>query len=252
MIDLSSCMAAIDGAKGLISALFMAGLVGGFGHCAPMCGPFVLAQAGRPGAAGPGASGPVLTRVRGALLLPYHAGRMLTYGALGAVVGGMSGLVVAATGFRWLLAAALAVAALLFLRQGLRGLSPWLPAWMMPSAPGGGGPSGSAMLMARLLRPLLSRPGGPGGFALGVALGFLPCGFLYAALASAVGSGGAVEGFAAMAAFALGTMPSLLMVGFAGTAAAAAWRQAVRVAAPALMLVNAGVLTMMAWHTMVG
>ena len=247
MIDLSSCLAAIDGAKGLVSAMFMAGLVGGFGHCAPMCGPFVLAQAGRRGAAG----GPVLARMGRALLPPYHAGRMLTYSALGAAVGGVSGLVVAATGFRWLLAAALAAAALLFLRQGLKGLSPWLPAWLVPSAPGGG-PSGPALRMTRLLRPLLSRPDGLGGFALGVALGFLPCGFLYAALASAVGSGGAAEGFAAMAAFALGTMPSLLMVGFAGTAAGTAWRQAARVAAPALMVVNAAVLTMMAWHTVAG
>jgi len=250
VIDLATCMSALEGGGGLTAAMFTAGLIGGFGHCAPMCGPFVLAQSAAGSTARAGAA-PVLARLSGGLLLPYHLGRMTTYSALGAAAGWLSGLVVAATGFRWLLAGALVVAAGMFLRQGLKGLARWLPVMgRIGGGEGGGGFMGNAAgWMARRLRPLLARPGGIGGFALGAALGFLPCGFLYAALASAVGSGGALAGAAGMAAFALGTMPSLLLVGLLGSAAGT-FRGIVRAAAPALMLVNAGVLGLMAWSTL--
>ena len=54
----------------LVLALFMAGLVGSAGHCAGMCGPFVLAQVG---------ARTQLNRLAGSALLPYHLGRGTTY-----------------------------------------------------------------------------------------------------------------------------------------------------------------------------
>jgi uncharacterized protein len=43
--------------------------------------------------------------------------------------------------------------------------------------------------LARFVQPLFADPRGFRGWALGLALGFLPCGFLYSALAAAAGSG---------------------------------------------------------------
>ncbi len=79
-------------------------------------------------------------------------------------------------------------------------------------------------------------------------MGLLPCGFLYAALAAAAGAGGAAQGALAMAGFALGTVPSLLVVGFAGAMAAKRWRAALAALAPGLLAINAALLFWMAWR----
>ena len=86
-------------AWGIVGALLIAGLAGGAAHCAGMCGPFVLAQTAGRLAAVPVEKFGRLTRLGGALLLPYHAGRMVTYAGLGAVGSALAGsLVVGALG----------------------------------------------------------------------------------------------------------------------------------------------------------
>ncbi|MFM2041725.1 MAG: hypothetical protein RLY86_301 [Pseudomonadota bacterium] len=256
----------------LASAMFLTGLVGGFGHCTAMCGPFVLAQVAgriagrgaRPGVgneagAAAGAAGgaavaapmPVLARARGGLLIPYHLGRLTTYAGLGGLMAGLSGLIVMGTGFRWVLGLVLGIAALMFLGQALKGIARWVPA--LGRLPGTGGFPFATRIGGALsgpLKPLLSAPGGANGYLLGLVLGFLPCGFLYAALASAVGTGSAAGGVLVMGAFALGTVPSLITVGVLGSVAGAAWTRAMQALAPALMLFNAGVVGLMAWHAL--
>src|SRR5690606_34575209 len=51
--------------------------------------------------------------------------------------------------------------------------------------------------------------------ALGVLWGWLPCGMVYGALLLALATGSVAKGAATMAAFALGTMPALVLVAFA-------------------------------------
>ncbi|QJE72703.1 sulfite exporter TauE/SafE family protein [Aerophototrophica crusticola] len=233
----------------LMAALFMTGLVGGFGHCTGMCGPFVMAQVAGGIANRPASADTVLRRAAGGVLVPYHLGRLTTYGLLGAVAGGLSGMVVQATGFRWVLVGFLALAATLFLLQGLGGLARWMPALaVFKNVSGLGWASQVGQALSRPLRPLFAKPGGLNGYLLGVTLGFLPCGFLYAALASAVGAGSMVGGLALMAAFALGTMPSLMTVGILGSVAGSRWVGVMKALTPALMLFNAGVVATMAWH----
>jgi len=242
----------------LMVAMFLTGLAGGFGHCTAMCGPFVMAQVAggiagrRPGPGGLAAAGAaggmtVLARAGAGILLPYHLGRLTTYAALGAVVGGVSGMVVLMTDVKPLLGAVLLLAALLFLVQALAGAARWVPALAVVKGVADAGWAGRlGQALARPLRPLFARPGGVNGYLLGVALGFLPCGFLYAALASAAGTGAALGGFAVMGAFALGTMPSLVTVGVLGSVAGSRWAGVMRAAAPLLMLFNAGLIGWMA------
>ena len=52
--------------------------------------------------------------------------------------------------------------------------------------------------------------------AVGLLWGFLPCGLVYSALATAFALGSAVQGSLWMGAFALGTLPNLLMAGWVG------------------------------------
>jgi len=50
-------------------------------------------------------------------------------------------------------------------------------------------------------------------FPLGMLWGWLPCGLVYSALATALASGSSVRGALAMLAFGLGTLPNLLLAG---------------------------------------
>lgn len=239
----------ILGSWPILWALFMTGLVGGFGHCTAMCGPFVLAQVGGGLAARPLGDGTaVLVRAGRGVLAPYHLGRLTTYAVLGGVMGGVSGMLVRTTEFTGILAAVLAFAAFLFLMQAIKGFARWVPALavLVPTGPGMGG--AVAGRLAGMLRPLFADPSGWNGYGIGLALGFLPCGFLYAALASAVGTGSALGGFAAMGAFALGTMPSLIAVGVLGSVAGSRWIGVLRAATPVLMLANAVIVARMALH----
>lgn len=211
----------------LPSGLLLAGLAGGVMHCAPMCGPFVLGQIGAKMSASSGC-GPC----RHLGLLPgYHVGRIATYTALG----GLAGLVGVVPGLGWLAGVALAVAALMFLGQGLRRLAPSVGRFVpgLDHAP-------------PIITRLVGRLGGVTGLPLGLALGLLPCGLLYAALLAASAAGGPAEGAFAMLVFGLGTVPALLAIGIAGQAAARRWQRAIGPIAPILLLVNAAVLGVMA------
>ncbi|PWC56165.1 sulfite exporter TauE/SafE family protein [Azospirillum sp. TSO22-1] len=239
---LNHCTVVIDRDGGLLLALLTAGLVGGTTHCAGMCGPFVLAQVTARLEQVPVARMSELHRLTGAAVLPYHLGRTTTYALLGAVAALVAGHVGALPGLRWVSVALLAFAALFFLGYAVKGLSAWLP-------------QGEGRLrrwwgerVSRVARPLFGNPTGWRGYGLGVALGFIPCGLLYGAIAVAAASGSALSGALGMAAFALGTVPSLLAVGLAGHLAGRTWRTAMARAAPVIMAVNAGVLGWMAWR----
>jgi len=171
-----------------LAAVFLFGLVSGL-HCVQMCGPIVL----------------VIGRSRRAQL-GYHAGRILTYMALGAlagaaggglgVLGRMAGLAETA---RIVAGAAMIVAGVVMIgfvrRPNLVTIRP-------------------AGLIRRAGR-LLAAPRGK--FGVGLLLGFLPCGLIYAALLKAMDSATAASGAATMLVFGLGTAVALLALGFAAS-----------------------------------
>jgi uncharacterized protein len=215
------------GGGAIALALLGTGLVGSFAHCAPMCGPFVLMQI-----AAPEGGGLALRRLAAGALPGYQLGRMTTYVALGGVMGALGGSLTALSGLRWLLAVLLALAAASFLLQALKSAR----AGLAGAAFGGLGRR-LAVPLARLINA--DRHFALKGYPLGLVLGLLPCGFLFAALIAAAATGGALAGAGAMAGFALGTMPALVTVGVLGTGAALRWRWlAGRLATP-LFLFNA-------------
>jgi hypothetical protein len=223
----------LPGVFGLVIPLFLAGLFGGVSHCAGMCGPFVLAQVGARLETLPAGSFGGWSRLRGGALAPYHFGRLTTYTALGALAGGIGGLFVRATEFRWLLAVFLLLAAALFAAQAVG----WHSALRL---------GGLETLLSRLSRPLVSDPRGLRGYVLGLTLGFLPCGLLYGALAAAAGSGSALAGGAGMAAFVIGTVPALVAVGWGGAALGARRRNLLRRLTRPLLALNALALAALA------
>lgn len=228
------------GGLALLAAMLLAGLVGGGTHCIGMCGPFVLAQTTARLESVPASQMSEFHRLSGAALIPYHLGRATTYIVLGALAGAAGQTVRSIPGLDWIAAGWLFLAAAIFLAYAIFGSGLFRGAGAKESRWG--------RLLGNLARPMFARPTGMRGYTLGMMLGFLPCGLLYAALAVAAGSGGPAGGAAAMAAFVLGTVPGLIATGFAGHLAAGRWRRLATVAAPILMSVNAVMLGLIAWR----
>lgn len=223
------------GVPAVMAALFLAGLAGGVTHCAGMCGPFVIAQSAA--VADRAAAGGVLARIAGAALLPYHAGRMLGYALLGASAGGFAGVVALGTGFRFLPAGLLVLAALLMFAQASARIAALLPRAPAPRLPGA---------LERRLGALVAAPTGLRGVALGLMLSALPCGLLYGALAGAAATGSALGGALAMAAFVAGTVPALVGVALFGRFFGRRAGPGLRAAGAALFALNGALLAAMA------
>lgn len=227
----SLCRGALDvpAGAGIAGAMFVAGLAASATHCTAMCGPLVLAQVGSlptPACA--------RARVLAGARIPYHLGRALTYAMLGAIAGGVGRWLVgwasatAPVAAILLTAAAVAMALLLILPAGFVRRD-FMPPWLSAAA-----------------KPLF-RAGWRNGVMLGMVLGLLPCGLVYAALSVAAATGSAIAGALAMLAFAAGTAPALVSIGVIGRAAGlrlpAKWRSA-PLAINALLL---GLLALRAW-----
>ena len=219
---------------GSLIGLFAGGAAGSTIHCTPMCGPFVLGQVADRMARIPAAQLCEARRMTSGVLPGYHTGRLITYALLGAGAGTAGH---ALRGFFWLdaLAGALLLfAALLFAAQASRrflGRQGWAVATTR---------SGYSLL-ARLTSKISRLARGKSLF-VGLVLGLLPCGFLYAALAVAAASLSPWRGAADMVAFGLGTMPALIAVGIAGQAGGRAWHRATTRFAPLVLGLNAIVL----------
>lgn len=215
---LGHCRDAIEAAGAFPSvagALFLAGLVGGFAHCSFMCGPFVLMQTARALETVPASGMRESHRTLAALLIPYHLGRMTTYALLGAAMAALVG----GLALWWKTASAIVL--------GLAGIS-MIAAILIPDARSLPLPRFATRAHAALLRFVAPGPGTfprpPQGYMLGLVLGLLPCGMVYAALLAAAGTGSAWQGAASMAAFTIGTVPGLVAAGLAGRLALARLR----------------------------
>lgn len=178
---------------------FAAGIAGSF-HCIGMCGGIV-------GALAVAAGGPL--RFRLLSQLGYNLGRITTYTLLGAAVAAI-GAAFDPTGLKavsfWFFVAVNLMVALIGLGSAL-GFSP-----LGLNALEGSG----ARFFARPLRRLVGHPFA--SYPLGVLLGFMPCGLVYAPLMVAAGSGTPLKGGAIMAALGAGTLPLLFLFGTASGA----------------------------------
>lgn len=137
----------------------------------------------------------------GSALLPYHFGRVTTYMLLGLIASLFAGHAAQAMGTPWqnsyLPSLLLALGGALFLLQffGLSGVA--LPLPSLPSA------------LQKTVSDLSKNPTGLKGYAMGLILGFLPCGLLFSALLIAAAAPQGWMAALGMGLFGLATMPAL-------------------------------------------
>lgn len=184
--------------------IFILGLVSSL-HCVSMCGPIVLSY-----------SLPLGSRTISQQVsahLAYNFGRIITYTILGAIAGflgttigfvgqlaGLENIVAIVSGFLMVFAGLLMLD--LLPSKGLQKYNPLL-------------------YTSKFLKPLGSKITSPtvsSKFTLGLILGYLPCGLIYAALLKSMATGSVVSGALTMTAFGLGTAFSLLAIGIFSTA----------------------------------
>jgi sulfite exporter TauE/SafE len=219
---LSHCQSTLSPHQPLFAGLFLAGLLSGLTHCMGMCGPFVLAQTLQPAGRGYGKA-LSLRRLTGMALVPYHLGRMTTYAALGASAGLLSRQIIGTPWQEVLMAGLLSLAGVMFLWQFTKGILPKKMLIARRFTPTYGHHAGQSL--SRLARPFFAAPEGFRGYVLGVMLGFLPCGMVYAALMTVATTASPLSGAFGMALFALGTLPALGLVS-SGAQALQRWRPA--------------------------
>jgi sulfite exporter TauE/SafE len=212
----------------LIAAVLAASLIGSL-HCAGMCGGIVALCVG---------TASDEDRRAWPLHLAYNGGRLLMYSALGAVSGALGAALDLGGSLFGFQRAGAVVAGTLIILFGLiallrlAGFMPRLAKLPQPLN----------RLFQRGLRMVVDRPPVERAFVIGVLTGFLPCGWLYAFVITAAGTGNVLAGTLVMAAFWAGTVPVLAVLGIGLQKLAGPLRRHVP-AATALILVAVGIVT---------
>lgn len=214
----------------VISAIFIASVIGS-PHCAGMCGGIVALCIGMDQSS---------RRRIWVVPVVYNTGRLVTYATLGTVAGAFGAAVDfggAAAGFqRTALVLAgvgmIAIGVVSLLRaNGVAIGCAKQPRWMQ-------------RLMGKAFRTAYDRPPVARAGMIGLLTGFLPCGWLYAFLIVAAGTGSAAFGALAMSVFWAGTLPVMLSLGFGLRVMAGRFRRHVPTMT-AIVLVLIGVWTVL-------
>jgi len=181
-----------------ILAAFLTGLLGGT-HCIGMCGGIVAAMSFQGEARQP-------YRFH----VGYSVGRIASYTALGAAAGLLGSAAFLSDSLLPLQRGLYLLAQIILILLGLY-LAGFSQSIRLLEKAGG--------VVWRRVRPLLARVMPVRNIAqavlAGALWGWLPCGLVYSVLVMALAAGGAIKGAALLLAFGLGTLPNLLLMGWA-------------------------------------
>lgn len=187
------------------------GFLGSF-HCIGMCGPIALSL--------PRKSDIYRKFVFSRLV--YNIGRVLTYTMLGAIMGLFSRIISISGYQQWL---SITVGAILLLALGWQKMRVLFQ--KMESLP--------SKLIGRAtsrVKALFNNSSLGSLFLIGILNGFLPCGFVYMALATALTFGAVENSILFMAGFGMGTIPAMLGISLAGSFISATFRRKLQKLSP--------------------
>jgi sulfite exporter TauE/SafE len=183
----------------LLTTVFIASLLGSL-HCVGMCGGFVAFYSG---ADGSGGSRRLLSHAA------YSGGRLAAYSVLGLAAGAVGAALDLAGSMAGVQRIAAVVAGVVMVLWGIFAL---LQIGGVKVFKHGSGSAVSKWLR-RGISMVGQRPPVVKAAAVGLLSGVLPCGWLWAFVVTAAGTGSALGGVAVMVAFWAGTVPVLLALG---------------------------------------
>lgn len=185
-------------------------------HCIGMCGPIAIAI-------------PVNRKSNWTILsgvLQYNFGRIITYSFLGIIVGSI-GITIETLGFLQWLSIFAGIFLILFAWRK------WFSTKLFSKIPNLGIQKGISKSLGKVIKSKSPFKIG----TLGLLNGLLPCGMVYAALVNALLAGNPAGSAYAMIAFGIGTLPSMMAVGFAANRINASMRQKFNKVVPYLLTV---------------
>jgi hypothetical protein len=176
---------------------FTTGLLGA-GHCIGMCGGIVAALS----ISGEGQRGGMMFH------LLYNIGRTATYSLIGFLVGWLGSAIAYSDVFKEVSRVILVGSDIFIILVGLgtAGLFSFINVTKLDFP-------GPIKLLTVAVSRLRKLPPGIAALPIGLFMGFLPCGFLYAMAITAAQSADPIKGALVMLAFGLGTAPSLFLFG---------------------------------------
>ncbi len=172
---------------------FITGLAGSL-HCVGMCGPIALSL--------PLRGHTLFEKISGGLL--YNLGRTITYGLMGVFFGAI-GQGFQLIGFQQWIS---------ILMGSLMIISVLVPSLAHKLGAGSSLPFTSSVRKG--IQKLFTQRSFGGLFLIGILNGLLPCGLVYLAIASAIGTGSVWQGTGLMIMFGLGTIPMMLAISIIG------------------------------------
>ena len=190
------------------------GLAGSL-HCAGMCGPLLMSIS-------------MCKRDKAKLyrqMIVHHSGRISAYAVLGIIAGSM-GQALAAGGLQQKLSILAGVLLLLILA---------LPHFLK-------GKNHFSIYLKKKWGVLINKSGFTNSYLIGVVNGLLPCGLVYAAMATAAASGSYLTGALFMVFFGIGTLPLLLLITFGSVKLNLSTRKISSFVLPAATLITASLL----------
>ena len=171
-------------------AIFLVGFLGGFGHCIGMCGGFVMTYTLKIQETDQTAPSKWQTIYPHLL---YNSGRVLTYVILGEIFGFLGSSLGVIFALRDIQGVLQLFAGLVMVIMGFD-LAGWIPASGPDTFPGISG-------FKRLVQSMFNRVNRKNIFILGMVLGFIPCGLVYAAGAKAAATQSILGGMITMLVF---------------------------------------------------
>jgi len=184
-----------------IDPIYSMAMVTGFlgsGHCLGMCGGLISAL-----------SISLAGRQQNCLFQGlYHVGRIISYSLIGAIVGWLGSVLAYANQFHGVMRMALIGSDLFIIIVGLGTAGLFLRLNVMQlNFPG------PVRIISHAARVLTRWPGAFTALPLGLLMGFLPCGFLYAMIITAAQTSSPGKGCLTLLFFGLGTTPALFLFG---------------------------------------
>ena len=171
------------------------GFLGSF-HCVGMCGPIALAL-------------PTPNKGNGSLLLGrflYNLGRIITYSLLG-FIAGLIGNTISFIGLQNNLSIVIGILIIIFVLFSHDSLGKFFNARLVKFS----------LIIKRQFRKLFKRHSYSSLFLIGLTNGFLPCGFVYLAIAGAIVTAKPLNAALYMALFGAGTFPFMFILSFTGS-----------------------------------
>lgn len=204
----------------IIGSSFIMGLAGSL-HCIGMCGPLALSL--------PVSHSNNFSRITGGII--YNSGRILSYTAMGLILGSLGNLIIV-TEWQGKLSLALGIIILLYLLVPKK-------YFHFSSTSGFNKPF---LFLRQQLGKLFQSKKSSSLFYIGILNGFLPCGLVYLALSSSAITANSFHGGMFMLFFGAGTFPAMFATVVMGNYLNQTIRQKISKAVPALLFLMAVLL----------